>query len=166
MSELWDVYTDTLQKVGKLHRRGDTLAAGEYHLAVQVWITDGKGRYLLARRAASREVDPLKWECVGGSAIAGENSLAAALREAREEVGVTLDGAMGRKLFTKICHDVNTVMDVWLFSYGGEVNPENATTPEEVDGVTWATKDEITALYRQGEMVRSLIYFFYDIDPV
>lgn len=170
MAELWDIYNENLDKTGRLHERGIAVPDGDYHLVVQVWIKNSEGKYLISLRSASRKSNALKWECVGGSVLAGEDSLTAALREAKEEVGVTLNPAMGHKVFTKIRHHIrnkrlHAIVDAWLFTYDGEVDLKYATTPEEVDDVKWATKEEIREIYDRGDFVKSLHYFFYDIEP-
>ena len=170
MKELWDIYNERLEKTGRLHERGVPIPDGDYHLVVQVWIKNSEGKYLISKRSETRESNPLKWECVGGSVLAGEDSFTAALRESKEEVGVTLDPAKGHKVFTRIRHYRNGrrmhgIVDAFLFQYDGEVDLQYAETPEEVCEVKWATKDEIRALYESGEFVKSLLYFFYDIDP-
>ena len=92
--ELWDVYDARRQKTGRLHRRGDPLAEGEYHLAVQAWLRREDGLFLLTRRDPSKGF-PLLWECTGGSAAAGEDSRTAILREILEETGLAFSPAQG-----------------------------------------------------------------------
>ena len=80
--ELWDLYTHDRQPTGETHIRGEKLPPARYHLVVHVWIRNSKGEWLISQRAASRPTFPLKWECVGGSVTAGEDSLTGALRGA------------------------------------------------------------------------------------
>lgn len=92
--ELWDIYDEAGNKTGRVQRRGDPLTGRDCHLCVHVWIQNPQGKYLLTRRAPEKSCAGL-WECSGGSALTGEDSLTAALREAREETGLCLapDGA-------------------------------------------------------------------------
>lgn len=110
--ELWDVYNRDGERTGELHRRGDALGPGEYHLCVHVWMRMPDGRYLLTRRAPEKPFPGL-WETTGGSALAGEESLDAALREVREETGLHLDPDKGERLF-RFWGD-HFLCDVWLF---------------------------------------------------
>ena len=75
---------------------------GYCHLVVHVWIRNSKGEYLVSQRSANRPVNPLLWECVGGSVLKGEDSLTAALREVKEEIGLDLSQSSGRLLTTKV----------------------------------------------------------------
>lgn len=110
--ELWDIYDEAGNKTGRTQRRGDGFAPGDRHLCVHVWIQNSRGEYLLTRRAPEKVMGGL-WECTGGSALAGEDSLAAALREVREETGLTLDPRNGELLF-RFSGD-HFHCDVWRF---------------------------------------------------
>ena len=92
MAEYWDVYDEHRNRTGALHRRGDPLGPGEYHLVVEIWTLDGQGRVLLTRRDLRKHFGGL-WECTGGSAQAGEDSRTAVRRELREETGLDLGDA-------------------------------------------------------------------------
>ena len=79
--ELWDVYDEQRQPLGKTHVRGVPMAPGEYHLVVFVWVFDGRGRVLMTKRSPEKRSYPNKWEHTGGAAQAGESSLQAIQRE-------------------------------------------------------------------------------------
>ena len=102
---------------------------------------------------------------VGGSVLKGETSLQGALREVREEVGLSLDAGEGRLIFTKIRETVdgkrfNDIVDVWLFPYDGAVDLSKAAT-DEVAQVRWISADEIEELFASGEMVHTIKDLFY-----
>ena len=158
--ELWDLYTRDRQPIGETHIRGEKLPPERYHLVVHVWIKNSKGEWLISQRAANRPTFPLKWECMGGSVTAGEDSLTGAIREAEEEVGVKLDPAQG-KLISSTRRDghFQDFREVWRFSYDGEINLADATTAEVADA-RWMTVEEIRTLYDIGELVHTLGYFF------
>ena len=62
------------------------MANGDYHIIVHVWKRNGKGEWLIDKRAdRGSDIDGF-WETTGGAAIAGDDSLAAALRETKEEM--------------------------------------------------------------------------------
>ena len=75
MTELWDLYTEDREKSGETLVRGQEIPEGRYHLVADAWIVNSKGEYLISQRSASRPTFPLMWECVGGSVLAGEDSL-------------------------------------------------------------------------------------------
>lgn len=157
--ELWDLYTKDRVLTGETHVRGDPLPAGRCHLVVHVWIRNAKGQYLISQRAASRPTFPLMWECTGGSVLKGEDSLAGALREVKEEVGIDLAPESGRVVRSEMRGEgFNDIVDVWLFDYDGPPALEKATT-DEVAQCKWMGAEEIRSLFDAGEFVDTLGYF-------
>jgi len=142
MDELWDIYDAERKETGRTHRRGDPIPPGDYHLVVHVWIRSGD-RYFITRRAPEKEAFPLSWEVTGGSALAGEDSLAAALREVKEETGITLRPENG-VIFQSVRREgkFSDFLDVWLFRQEvslddfvpqpGETIDAQLVTPEEM----------------------------------
>ena len=147
--ELWDVYDENRNLTGKTHRRGDRLREGEYHLAVHVWIKNRDGRYLITKRTPNKGYGNM-WECTGGSALAGDDSKTAALREVREETGLKLSGENGRIVLSYLRDDF--IMDVWLFeeefSLSDVVYQENETC-----GADTASAEELLEMKKNGSLV-------------
>lgn len=168
--EIWDLYDEKRKLTGRTHIRGEELPDGCYHLVVHVWIRNSRGEYLISQRAADRPTYPLKWECVGGSVIKGEDSLHGALREVKEEVGISLPAESGRVVYTKTRGYVdgrrfNDIMDVWLFEYDGDADLANADTKEVAD-TRWLKAADIRKLYNDSELVDTLGYFFDKVEKV
>ena len=167
-AEIWDLYDENRELIGRDHVRGEQLPIDGYHLVVHVWIRNSKGEYLIAQRSANRTAFPLVWECVDGSVLKGEDSLQGALREVKEEVGVDLLPEKGQVILSDIkkieCGKVvNKSVDVWLFEYDGEVDLSNATT-DEVAQVTWMKREQIEELFEHNMFVETLEYFFTEVD--
>lgn len=162
--EKWDLYDENRRLIGKTHVRGEEIPENCCHLVVHVWIKNSRGEYLISQRSADRPSHPLMWECVGGSVLAGEDSLTGALRETSEEVGIELSRDMGRLAFSQVRRYVNgarfaDILDVWVFEYDGTVDIESAST-REVAQAKWMTKAEIKKLFDDGKFVPTLEYFF------
>lgn len=164
--EKWDLYTKYREKTGEEYiRQSECMIPEEkYHLVVNVWIRNSSGEYLISQRAATRPTFPLSWECVGGSVLAGESSLEGAVREVKEEVGIELNPAKGKLVFSKIRNEYDgmkfrDILDVWLFEYDGDIDLTNATT-DEVNDAKWITMEDIHKLYDSGKLVKTLDYFF------
>lgn len=162
--EVWDLYNERRELTGREHIRGEEIPQGYYHLVVHVWIKNRNGEYLISQRSADRPMHPLLWECVGGSAMKGEDSLTAALRETEEEVGVRLspkDGKLIHSVVGRVVDGVSfsDIVDVWLFEYNGQVDLGLATTAE-VAQTAWMKKPEIKQLFDDGKFVHTLGYFF------
>ena len=136
-AEIWDLYDENRELLGKDHVRGEQLPIDGYHLVVHVWIRNSKGEYLISQRSANRPTFPLMWECVGGSVVKGEDSMQGAIREAKEEVGVELNPEKGQVI--------------------------NATT-DEVAQVAWMNRTQIKELFDANMFVDTLEYFFAEVD--
>ena len=95
--ELWDIYDIDRVRTGRVAQRGKPaseggLGEGEYHLVVHICVFNGRGQLLLQQRQKDKEGYPNLWDVsAAGSALAGENSAAAASRELREELGLVHD---------------------------------------------------------------------------
>lgn len=157
--ELWDLYTENKIKTGGMHIRGNPLPKDKYHLVVNVWIKNSDGKYLISRRSRKKSRNPLKFETVGGAVLKGENSLQAAIRETKEEVGIDLDTKRAKLVYSDVRKNLNSILDVYLFEYNGIVDLKNATT-DEVESINWMTTDEIYDLSKKGLFVHTLEYCF------
>ena len=86
--EHWDLFDGARNSLGRTHPRGTPCTHGEFHVVVSVWTVDSQHRVLLTLRDPAKESYPNHWENTGGSALAGETSLSAAVRELEEETGI------------------------------------------------------------------------------
>ncbi len=157
MSELWELYDNNGNKTGRSIQRGQAMFTGEYHLSVSVWIVNHKGEWLIAKRSPLKATNPGIWETCGGAAIAGEDSLAAALREAKEELGLRLDDNKGR-LFTRITKENqhppggSCLIDVWMFSHECLIT-DIVLQPGETCDAKWASAETIRSMIAHGDFL-------------
>ena len=111
--ELWDILAHSGNVTGKKVIRGKSrLMPGEYHLVVHIWPFDKNGRLLIQRRARERKLMPGEWAATGGSAISGEDSLTAAVRELKEELGIHAEP--DELIFARRLKRKNSFLDVWF----------------------------------------------------
>ncbi len=147
MAEFWDLYDRNRNKLEKIVKRGDKLNDDEYHLVVNAWVRNSKNEFLITQRAASKKY-AFMWECTGGSALRGEDSIDAAVREIKEELGIDVDKSKGKLVGSTFRHYPNCpdILDVWVFE--SDVSLEEVTIQEEeVCNVMWASVDKIMELY-------------------
>ena len=147
--ELWDVYDENRNPTGRIHRRGDFLSPGDYHLVVHIWLQNPDGRLLLTKRSPNKGF-PNMWECTGGSALAGDDSMTAAVREVREETGICLKPENGQLLMSMLRED--NFDDIWLFRQEFDLSQVRLLEGETC-GAMLATMDEIRQLKAQGTLV-------------
>jgi 8-oxo-dGTP pyrophosphatase MutT (NUDIX family) len=152
MSELWDVYDINRVRTGRTVQRGP-MAPDEFHIVVNVWIKNSRGEYLISKRSPGKPY-ALLWECTGGSAVAGEDSLTAAIREAKEELGVELDTNKGTLIrsFCRAEPGWSDFVDVWLFSCEWPI--ERVVLQEgETCSAMWVTREKILDMLDRGEFL-------------
>ena len=161
MQELWDVYDgDGNVMEGRVSVRGrHDLRNGEYHLIVYVWIINDDGKIILSRRQKGRTFAGA-WECTGGCVHQGENSLIAALREVKEELGVDLNPDRGtfycryKRNYPK---GACALCDVWVFHQNFSL--ENLTPQkDEVSEVRLVTRSELEKMIEAGEFKKRYPY--------
>jgi isopentenyl-diphosphate delta-isomerase type 1 len=86
--------------LGVVKPRSEAHRRGLWHRTVHVWIVNGKNRLLLQRRALTKESFPGLWDIsAAGHITAGDSSIAGALRELHEELGIAADSRSLELLF-------------------------------------------------------------------
>lgn len=155
--ELWDIYDKDRVKTGKLHRRGEKLAEGEYHLVVHVCIFNSKNQMLIQQRQPFKEGWNNMWDLtVGGSAVAGDTSSQAAEREVFEELGLKIDLSNVRPNFSVTFP--GGFDDYYLIRKDVELS-ELVLQETEVQRARWADKDEVLKMQEEGTFIP---YWFLD----
>ena len=152
-TELWDLYGVSRVPLGRTHPRGDKLNAGEYHIVVEVWTVNSGGNILLTLRSPEKDMYPNKWECTGGSALAGETSVEAAKRELFEETGIT---ASAEEL-TLIGTDTEDFVffDIYILRRDVRLS-ELVMQPGETVDAKWVTMAEIDAMVADNTLAEPL----------
>ena len=148
--ELWDILDESGNKTGRVVEQGTLLKQGEYQLIIDAWIINKNNEFLISKRIPTKQHEPNKWNPVCGRAISGEESISAALREVKEELGIILDPKNGKLI--KRFRIWNGIVDVWLFRQ--EVDIENVVLQmEETDGVMWAKSNVVKQIMDNGEFI-------------
>jgi len=92
MDELIDIYDESNEPLGFRKMKSEAHREGLWHRASHVWIYNKRGEILLQLRAKSKELNPLKWDISAAGHISlGEEPIAAALRETKEELGLSIE---------------------------------------------------------------------------
>lgn len=147
--EIWDVYDRNRILTGRTHRRGDPLRDGDFHLVVDVWLQNGNGEFLLTKRALNKGFSNM-WECTGGSALAGENSLTAAVREVQEEAGLRVSSNFGECVMSIFRE--GSIKDIWLFRQSFPLD-QIVLQPGETCDAKYASEKEIIQMRDTGTLV-------------
>lgn len=90
-----DEYIDIVDQDGKPLGRSELKSVihkkGYYHHTAHIWFYTENGKILLSQRSAKKAICPLMWDVsVAGHIDAGETAVQAAIRETKEEIGLTV----------------------------------------------------------------------------
>ncbi|WP_179353717.1 NUDIX hydrolase [Winogradskyella vidalii] len=91
MDEIIDIVDKNGQPTGTTALKSEAHAKGLYHNTIHLWLYTSQGDILLQQRSHKKIIFPLLWDVsAAGHIDAGETFTEAALRETREELGLTL----------------------------------------------------------------------------
>ena len=162
--ELFDLYTRDRVRTGRTMVRGDKVPEGLYRLVVHVCIFDPEGRMLIQQRQPFKKGWSNMWDItVGGCAVAGDTSQAAAEREVREEIGLELDLQDERPTMTTTFE--GGFDDYYVLTRDVDLSSLHLQY-EEVQTVRWAEKEEILRMIDDGQFISyeksliELLFFF------
>ena len=163
--ELWDVLDRDRRLTGRTMRRGDEMAAGDYHLVVHVCLFNTEGEMLIQQRQPFKQGWSGLWDVtVGGSAVAGDSSQSAAQRETLEEIGHRLDL---RDIQPQLTINFPTGFDDYYLIEAPGLDANGLKLQyEEVKQVKWASREEIMRLIGTNEFIpyrKSLIDLLFDM---
>ncbi|AYY15039.1 NUDIX domain-containing protein [Actinobacteria bacterium YIM 96077] len=138
--ELVDIVNERDRVVGRASRR-DAYARRLPHRCVFVLVRDHLGRVFVHQRTASKLIFPSHCDMfVGGVVHAGESYDDAAVREAREELGVAELGQLTR-LFTFLYDDAEHTW--WCAVYEGRCDVPVRPQADEIAWHSFLTDDEL-----------------------
>lgn len=158
MAEYWDIYDCNRIRTGRTHLRGIPVPDGDYHLVVRIWLLNSSGQVLLTQRHPDKPHGGL-WECTGDSAISGEESLTAALRETAEEIGLFLEPTAAVLLQSE--KRLHSFLDSWLFRQDIPLS-QIVMQREEVTGAMWVDQITFDQMEESGLIVPTVKNFYRD----
>lgn len=145
--ETWDIYDEYGNKTGRTVIRGEKLAEGDYHLVVHIWIMNDNNEYLIQKRTDHLKHMPGIWATTGGSAIKGEDSQTAAIREVEEELGIEPNTNKMKKI--KRIKRKDNFADIWFLQQNISLD-EIEMLKEEVSDVKWVSKETLNEMIENG----------------
>lgn len=99
--ELLDVLDENGNKTGVVKSKEEIYKTGEWFRSVHIWIINENNELLLQRRSPNKTTYPNLWAVsVSGHVSAGETSVAAVIREIKEEIDVDITPEQCEYLFT------------------------------------------------------------------
>ena len=149
--ELVDVLNKQKEFTGEVTDK-HKVPAGCYRLSVHIWIINDKGELLLQQRLSTAHKFPNAWSNTGGAVKTGESSIDGAIRELKEELGISV--AKEELEFIASYKRPRDYADVWLLNKNIDIN-DIVMAEDEVQAVKWTKKEEFEELLKNNKAVRS-----------
>lgn len=160
MEEYIDIVDDKGNPTGEKKLKSLAHKNGDRHKTVHIWIMNTKGELLIQRRAPTKENHPNLWDIsCAGHISAGETSLRAAIREAKEELDITVNEYDLKYLFTidsprVVLNDGAYIdhefQDVYLLKLDKDISDFKLQT-EEVAETKWVPWRELRDVIHAGD---------------
>ena len=157
--EMIDILNSDGTPAGYTRGRTEVHAKGLWHRTVHIWAFDKNGRIVFQQRSHLKENNPnlLDTSCAG-HITAGDNSRNAAIRELREEMGVTKRPEDLEYLFEATHENVlnngtyfdNEYYDTYKITLSDEELGHLVPQPSEVDDFILMTRDDFLASHAQN----------------
>lgn len=152
MAEYWDLYDVNRNPLGRTIKRGNAFAEGEYYVCCEVWLQNSEGKLLLTQRHPDKKAGGL-WEFTGGGVLAGETTKQAAVRELKEELGISIEEAELSLL--DVYQHKNYFMDIFVVKK--DMDPKTLVLqPEEVVDAKWVSHEELLQMIEEKQVVWSV----------
>ena len=135
---------------GEIHR--DNLM----HRAVHLLVCNAAGEVFLQKRSMSKDNNPGLWDSsVSGHVDAGESYDACVVREAREEIGLSLDAVPARLFKLKACRETG-FEHTWV--YGCRAEGPFELDPVEIDEGRWLPPADVDRWFagRPGDFAETM----------
>jgi 16S rRNA (adenine1518-N6/adenine1519-N6)-dimethyltransferase len=140
-AEIFDVVDERDEVIGQ-ETRGEVHRLGLPHRAVHVLVFNARGQVFLQKRSLKKDRQPGLWDSsASGHVDTGEDYDACAMRELREEIGLSLNAAP-RRLF-KLAASADTDQEhVWV--YRCEAEGPFTLHPDEIERGDWFAPEAVT----------------------
>lgn len=149
MEEFFDVLNERGEYIGKIESRNNCHTKGLWHKAVAMFIINSKGQVLLQKRSANKKMWPNMWDITaGGHVLAGEFGFQSIIREAEEELGISLNKNditfVGSSISTNVQGDIVNNHFNEFYIVNKDIDETTLKLQEEeVSEVKWVDKNEI-----------------------
>jgi len=157
--ETFDVVNERDEVIGHAPR-SDVHARGLLHRAVHVLVFNVRGEIFLQKRSMKKDRQPGVWDSSSsGHVDSGEDYDACAVRELREEIGLSLAQTPQRLFKIPACEETDQEF-VWV--YRCESEGPFTLHPDEIDEGRWFSPEKVTSWIaeRPQDFASAFIYLW------
>jgi isopentenyl-diphosphate delta-isomerase type 1 len=155
MEEYLDVLDTQGNFIGQKKLRSEVHRDEDWHRLAFVWIMNSHGELLMQKRSMTKDANPGRWDVsCGGHVAAGETSLATAVKELSEELGITASGHSLKHLFFVKEEDENSAEKQFSDGYllQSDMLPSQfKLQKEEIDEVRYVPWREVEKLMMKND---------------
>ena len=157
--EIFDVVNERDEVIGRAPR-SEVHVRGLLHRAVHVLVFNARGEVFLQKRSMLKDRQPGVWDSsCSGHLDSGEDYDACAVRELREEIGLSLPRSPKRFFKLDACEETDQEF-VWV--YRCESDGPFTLHPEEIECGGWFSPAEVTRWMaeRPQEFASALVFIW------
>ena len=149
--DLVDLYDENRYPLGRTAQRFSRREKGTWRLITHLCVFDSRGRLLIQQRSDEKRIWPGKWDVsAAGGVSTGETTRTAAVRELKEELGLSASEQELRSICTVT---FNYAFDDYFILKRDVDLKELHLQTEEVSAVRWATRQQVLDLVRRDAFV-------------
>ncbi|MGC9453133.1 MAG: NUDIX hydrolase [Oceanipulchritudo sp.] len=144
-AEIFDV-VDAADRVIGTATRGEVHARGLLHRAVHILVRRANGDVFLQKRSKGKDSHPGKWDSsASGHLDSGESYGLAAVRELREELGITAESVRLIGALPASAETGNEFVRIYALSHEGPF----VLHPDEIEEGRWISPEELESWIRR-----------------
>jgi len=159
LAEYLDILDEEGNKTGKTKLRSEVHRDGDWHRSVHIWIINTKNELLIQKRSPNKKTHPNFLDLsVAGHVSAGDGVIDSAIREIKEELGISIDPSeleqvcIYQQKYNENGFNNNQFNNVFLLKK--DIVTKNAVLQkEEVAEIKFIPYQELVTLSKSGTMV-------------
>ena len=160
--EMRKVYTKDGMFTGRIEEKHAPMRPGDYFLHAIIILKTEDGGYIMQQRSLKARHCPGKWDVTGGGTAADETTAQTAVREAYEELGVTVEESALKHCFREVMTWESGVNGIIVDTYAARVKvPEGGfrIAEREVNDVKVVDFDEFleNVMYNKSDEFRKAL---------
>jgi isopentenyl-diphosphate delta-isomerase type 1 len=139
--DIFDIVNERDEVIGRAPR-SEVHARGLLHRAIHVFVFNSRGEVFLQKRSMKKDRQPGVWDSsCSGHVDSGEDYDQTAVRELREEIGLTLSAPPVRLFKVDVCAETDAEF-VW--AYQCQSNGPFQLDPDEIETGDWFAPERVS----------------------